>query len=52
MFSWKVSRGEINEGGDSVMDAEGKDWGSLDLPVGKDGTKLKGVKTKRREKES
>lgn len=43
VFSRKVSfdEGKINECRDSVTNTEGKDWGSLDLPVGKDGTKVK-----------
>lgn len=43
VFSRKVSfdEGKINECGDSVTNAEGKDWGSLDLPMGKNGTKVK-----------
>lgn len=42
VFSRKVSfdEGKINECWDSVTNTEGKDWGSLDLPVGKHSTKV------------
>lgn len=54
VFSRKLSfdEGKINECRDSVTNAEGKDWGSLDLPVGKDSTKVKVGETQRREIES
>lgn len=47
VFSCKVLRGKINEGGNSMTDADSKDWCSLDLPVGKDGRKVKGGENKK-----
>lgn len=43
VLSRKVSfdEGKINECWDSVTNTEGKDWGSLGLPVGKHSTKVK-----------